>query len=184
MLTIVLAAVIFIGGCNTEKKSAVPQTLSNVTVRTASSPAAIFPAGKKYAFVKFASDNVQDAEVGKIDQRIQTALSNELKKKGYKPGEYSDVSFFVAYALGLQQDIDVLVSKSKTQGNEWIVAIVAPNDYVTGALLVQVIDAKSMEPVWLGVFNADVTLASVSEKEKQERVGYAVHELLKAFPPK
>ena len=59
-----------------------------------------------------------------------------------------------------------------------------PNDYVTGALLVQIIDAKSMEPVWLGAFNADMTLTSVSEQEKQERVGYAVHELLKNFPPK
>jgi len=45
------------------------------------------------------------------------------------------------------------------------------------------IDAKSMEPVWLGVFNADITLASVSEQEKQERVNYAVRELLKPFPP-
>jgi hypothetical protein len=59
-----------------------------------------------------------------------------------------------------------------------------PNDYVTGALLVQVIDAKTLEPVWLGVFNADITIASVSEKEKQERVGYAVQKLLTAFPPK
>jgi len=28
------------------------------------------------------------------------------------------------------------VGKSKIQGNEWITAIVTPNDYVNGALLV------------------------------------------------
>jgi hypothetical protein len=184
IVSIMLAAVIFIGGCNSEKKAAVPQTFSNVSVRTASSPDAKFPAGSKYAFVKFVSASEQDDEAGMIYQRIQKSLSSELKKKGYKPGGYSDVSFFVSYALGLQQEINVLVGESKTQGKEWIAAIVVPNDYVTGALLVQVIDAKTMEPVWLGVFNADVALASVSEKEKQERVGYAVQKLLTAFPPK
>ena len=166
------------------KKAAVPQTLSNVNVRTSFSPNAKFPAGSKYAFVKFASDSEKDDEASMIYQRIQTALSGELKKKGYKPGEYAEINFFVAYTLQLQQQIDILVGKSKVQGNEWIVALVSPDDYVSGALLVQIIDAKSMEPVWLGVFNADIAITSVSEPEKQERVGYAVHELLKAFPPK
>jgi len=41
-----------------------------------------------------------------------------------------------------------------------------------------------MEPVWLGAFNADVVLKSVSEQEKQAESGYAVRELLKPFPPK
>ena len=81
-------------------------------------------------------------------------------------------------------DINILVGKSKIEGNEWISALVVPNDYVSGALLVQIIDAKSMEPAGLGVFNAYITLAFVSEQEKQERVGYAVRELLKTFPPK
>jgi hypothetical protein len=184
ILSIVLAAIVFVGGCNMDNKAATPQTFSNVSVRTASSPAAKFPTGSKYAFVKFASESEQGDEASLIYERIQKSLNSELKKKGYKPGGYSDVNFFVSYVIGLQQEINVLVNESKTQGNEWIAAIVVPNDYVTGALLVQVIDAKTMEPVWLGVFNADITIASVSEKEKQERVGYAVQNLLKAFPPK
>jgi hypothetical protein len=184
ILCIVLAAFIVVGGCNLEKKATVPQTLSNMTVRTSYSPDAKFPKGSKYAFLKFAYDSDQGTEAGMIDRRIQTALSDELKKKGYKPGEYGDVRFLVAYTLGLQHQIGILVGKSKVQGNEWIAAVVVPNDYVSGALLVQVIDAKSMEPVWLGVFNADVALASVSEQQKQERVAYAVHALLKTFPPK
>ncbi len=184
ILSIILAVVIVVGGCSFEKKATEPQTLSNVSVRTSYSPNAKFPAGSKYAFVEFASDSEQGTEAGMINQRIRTSLSNELKKKGYKIGEYSDIGFFVAYTLQFQQQIDILVSKSKVQGNEWITALVVPNDYVSGALLVQIIDAKSMEPVWLGVFNADVALASVSEREKQERVGYAIHKLLQAFPPK
>ncbi|MCI0499886.1 MAG: DUF4136 domain-containing protein [Planctomycetales bacterium] len=181
---LILAAVVGVGGCNLEKKAVLPQTLSNVSVRTSYSPAAKFPAGSKYAFVTFASDSEESAEADKINHRIQASLSDALKTKGYKPGQYAEVHFFVAYTIALQHQIDVLVGKSEAHGSEWISAIVVPNDYVSGALLVQVIDAKSMEPVWLGAFNADLSLASVNEQQKQERVKFAVHELLKSFPPK
>jgi hypothetical protein len=182
-LFVILAAVILAVGCDLGKKTT-PSTLTNTGIRTSYNPSSKFPASSKYAFVQFASDDSQDSEVAMVDGRIKKALAGELKKKGYKPGEYEGVDFFVVYALGLQQQIDVLVAKSKVQGNEWITAVVAPSDYVNGALVVQMIDAKSMEPVWLGVFNADVALKSVSEQEKQERVKYAVSELLKSFPPK
>lgn len=181
LLSVILSSVIVLCGCNINEKKG-SETLSNVAVRTSSKPAATFPAGSKYAFVTFASDSEQ-TEPDAIDQRIQSSLSAELKKKGYKPANSSDVTFFVAYTLALQQQFDVLIAKSQVQGNEWIAGLVVPDDYVSGALLVQVIDAKSMEPVWIGVFNADVAITQVSEKEKQERVGFAVKQLLKSFPP-
>lgn len=180
----ILVAVIGIGGCTMGKKTATPGTLSNVGVRTSFSPAAQFPRGSHYAFVQFAAASDRSEEEARIEQRLRTSLSNELKNKGYKPGEYSDIDFFVVYTLGLQHEIEVLIGKSKVQGNEWITALVAPNDYVSGALLVQMIDAKKMEPVWLGVFNAEVALVSISERDKQERADFAVRELLKQFPPK
>jgi hypothetical protein len=183
ILSIILAVAIFAGGCNVERKTAVPETFSNVSVRTSYSPTAKFPAGSKYAFVEFASDNEQEPELALIYQRIQTALGDQLKKKGFKFAKYGDVDFFVAYTVGLQHEINILAAKSKEPGNNWIGVIVIPNDYVSGALLVQVIDARSMEPVWLGVFNADIEMVSVSEKQKQQRVAYAVRELLKTFPP-
>lgn len=181
---LVLASVFVSGGCHFGKKDPLPQTLSNVIVTTSSSPAAQFPTGSKYAFVAFAEDQEQSDEAGQVDQRIQNALSAELKRKGFRPGSYTDINFFVAYTYGLQQQVDVLVAKSKEQGNEWISIVVAAKDYVNGAMLVQVIDARSMEPVWLGVFNADIQLASVDEQTKQERVGYAVRQLLQTFPQK
>jgi hypothetical protein len=182
--SIILTAAILGGGCHSQREASMPQTLSNVKVTTAFSPGTKLPASGKYAFVAFASESEQDPEIAVIDQRIQASLSGELKKKGYQPGEYGDIRFFVAYSLGLQQQLDVLIAKSETEGNEWIGALVIPNDYVSGALLVQIIDAQRMEPVWLGVFNADIAIASVSEQDKQERVSYAVRELLKSFPPR
>lgn len=179
----IMAAGITLGGCHSENKT-VPQTLSNVNVTTSYSSAAKYPAGSSYAFVTFASDEGRGDTADQIDRRIQKALSDELTKKGYKPGAYAGINFFVAYTFGLQQQIDVLIGKSRVQGNEWISVVTTAKDYVNGALLVQIIDAKSMEPVWLGVVNADIRLVAVSEQAKRERVEYAVRELLKAFPPK
>jgi hypothetical protein len=181
---VLMVAVVTLSGCQMGKPAAVPATFSNVSVVTAADPSAKFPSGSRYAFVKYAADSDKTGEAAMVQQRIEKAMTEELKKKGFKPGEYSDIRFFVAYTIGLQHEIDVLLGKSKEQGKEWITAVVMPRDYVTGALLVQVIDAKSMEPVWLGVFNADMQLVSVDEQAKRERVGYAVHEVLKSFPPK
>ena len=58
------------------------------------------------------------------------------------------------------------------------------DDYVKGALLVEVIDARKFKPIWRGLCNANVTLNDVAEKEKDERVNYAVKELLRTFPRK
>jgi len=183
ILCIILTAVVFAGGCSSEKKASVPETFSNVTVRATYNPDAQFTKGSKYAFVKYASDSEQGSELAMIDQRIQTALDKQLREKGFKPAENKGVDFFVAYTIGLQQEINVLAAQSKEKGNEWINVLVIPNDYVNGAVLVKIIDAKSMEPTWLGIFNADITLATVSEQQKQQRVAYAVRELLKTFPP-
>lgn len=183
-LCISLMSVILAAGCNLSNKTTPPSTFANVAVRTSYDPSSKFPAGAKYAFVQFASGVLQDSEAGMIDQRLKSALSAKLNQKGYKAGEYEEIDFFVVYGLDIWQQIDVLGAKSKVEGNEWIAAIAAANDYVNGALVLQMIDAKSMQPVWVGVFNADVELKSVSEKEKQQRVNYAVSELLKSFPPK
>jgi hypothetical protein len=126
-----------------------------------------FSRGSHYAFVQFAAA-VTAVKRGQIEQRLRTSLSNELKSKGYKPGEYSDIDFFVVYTLGLQHEIEVLIGKSKVQGNEWITALVAPNDYVSGALLVQMIDAKKMEPCG-GCVKAIVALVSIARPTNTKR---------------
>ncbi len=183
ILSIVLAAFVFVCGCASEKNTSMPETLSNVAVRTSYNPDAKFPKGSKYAFVTFASDIDKGPEFALIEKRIQTAMDKQLKEKGFKPAENKGVDFFVAYTIGLQHEINVLAAQSKEKGNEWINVLVIPDDYVNGAVLVKVIDARNMEPAWLGIFNADITLKTISEEQKQQRAAYAVKELLKTFPP-
>jgi hypothetical protein len=106
-------AILTISGCATSKKAEMPPTFSNVSVRTSYSPTAKFPAGSKYTFVKFASDSDPSGEAEMIAQRVQTALINELKEKGYKLSEYTDIDFFVAYTGRIQQQINMRQLKAR-----------------------------------------------------------------------
>jgi hypothetical protein len=181
---LLVAGVLVTSGCNYGKTAAVPESLSNVRVVSAFSPDAKYAAGSKYAFVKLAEDSELEGEAALVQQRIEKAMVAELKKKGYKPSKLTDTKFFVVYTGAIAAQMDVLAAKGQNQGNEWIMAVVQPRDYVSGALLVEVIDAKTMEPVWLGVFNSDIALAKVTEEAKRERVAYAVRQVLASFPPK
>ncbi len=176
----ILAAVILIGAC---RKNTPPKTLSNMNVKTSSSPEARFPAGSQYALVKQTFDMSQQGEAAAINQRIQTALTNELAAKGYNAGNPAEADFFVGYSLKVQQEMDDLMGLSKEQGNEWMAAILSPEGYASGAFFVQIVNARKKKPVWMGVFNAEISLAEVSEQKKQARIAYAVRELLKSFSP-
>jgi hypothetical protein len=94
------------------------------------------------------------------------------------------VDFLVNYDASLSQDFYLLAAKYEQEGEEWIKVVGFADDYMKGALLVEVIDARKLKPIWRGVCNANVTLDEIAEEEKDERVNYAVKELLRTFPPK
>lgn len=177
---VILAAAIATVGC---KKNTPPKTFSNMTVKTSSSPDAKFPAGSQFALVKQVFDVSQVDEAARINQRIQTALVDELTAKGYKASDSAEADFLVGYSLKVAQEMDDLAMISQERGNEWIASILSPEGYAGGALFVQIVDPRKKAPVWLGIFNAEISLASVTEQKKQERVAYAVRELLKSFSP-
>ena len=43
------------------------------------------------------------------------------------------------------------------------------DNFIKGSLVVDVIDVKSLKPVWRGICNANIALAPVSEQEKGTR---------------
>ncbi|MHC4553071.1 MAG: DUF4136 domain-containing protein, partial [Planctomycetota bacterium] len=69
-------------------------------------------------------------------------------------------------------------------GEEWITVVGMPDDFIEGALVVDVIDYTNLRTVWRGVCHVNIALLEVSETEKQQRVQYAVKKLLETFPPK
>ncbi len=180
ILFLVLAAAIAMTGCSKNKP---PKTFSKMSVKTSCNPEVKYPAGSRYALVKQVFELSENNEAAMINQRIQTALFNELTTKGYQMGEPTEADFLVGYSLKVQQEMDSLEALSKEQGNEWMGGILSPENVAGGALFVQIVDARNRVPVWLGVFNAEISLAAVSEQKKQERVAYAIRELLKSFTP-
>ena len=50
--------------------------------------------------------------------------------------------------------------------------------------MLEVSDARTGRTVWSAIWNANIALDEVSDQHKQERIVYAVEQLLKTFPPK
>ena len=180
IVLLVIATAIIMAGCGKNKP---PKTFSDMSIKTSSNPEVKYPAGSRYALIKQVFELSQNDEAAMINQRIQTALFNDLTTKGYRVSEPAEADFLVGYSLKVRQEVDILTTLSKEQGNEWIGGILSPENFAGGAFFVQIVDARKREPVWLGVFNAEISLAVVSEQKKQERVAYAVRELLKSFSP-
>lgn len=171
-----------ISGCS--KPLEQPETMSDMQVVTTYNPQAAFPKSAAYTFLRERpeqEDLPEDAQV--IVRRLRDAIKDQLKDKKYKSAK-DQIDYIVDYEIVAEYSIGVLAERSEIQGEEWITVIGVPSDFIKGALVIDVIDAVKLKPVWRGVCNANIALAEVSEDEKDRRAQYAVQELLKTFPPK
>jgi hypothetical protein len=83
-----------------------------------------------------------------------------------------------------EQGLQFLAARAETSDQEWLSIVGIPDEFIKGSLVIDVIEAKTLKPVWRGICNANVASVGVSEKEKDKRVKYAVQQMLKTFPPK
>ena len=182
MLISCVLVVVFMVGCG--KPLEQPSTMSDVVVVTAHAPQASFPKSAHYAFMR---QRPEDSDIADEDmeiiRRLRDAIKDDLKSKKYKPGK-GEIDYIIDYQIVAQQNMTVLAERSQIQGSEWITVVGVPDDFVQGALVIDVIDAATLKPVWRGLCNANIALDEVDDAEKDLRARYAVQELLKAFPPK
>ena len=174
----------FITGCSSSQKP-VPATISDIVVSTTYDPEAKFPRMAYYAFLRKRPEREGlPPEATLIVRRIRDSIKHELKSKGYQTYKDHEIDYLVDYQIAMQHNISVLAERSEIAGQEWISIVGIPDDFVQGALVLDVIDVNTLKPVWRGVCNADIVLAPVSEEEKELRVRYVIQQLLKTFPPK
>ena len=182
MLISGLLAVVTIGGCT--KTLEQPASMSDIQVVTTYAPQAAFPKSASYAFLRQRPEQEAGSDEAKvIIRRLRDAIKGELASKGYKQAK-GEIDYIVDYLLVAQYSMSILAERSEIQGEEWISVVGVPDDFVQGALVIDVIDTATLKPVWRGLCNANIALDEVSDEEKNQRAGYAVQELLKTFPPK
>ena len=158
--------------------------MKDMQIVTAYDPQATFPASAKFAFLRQRPEEIpMDEESQGIIRRVRDAVKDELKSKKYKPGKY-EIDYIVDYQIVAQQNMSILAERAEIEGEKWIAVVGVPDDFVQGALVIDVIDAKDLSPVWRGLCNVNIALDEVSDEEKNLRAQFAVQELLKTFPPK
>ena len=182
MLISGLLAIVIVGGCT--KTLEQPESMSDIQVVTTYAPQAVFPASASYAFLRMRpeQENVSD-EAKVIVRRLRDAIKDELSSKRYKPAK-GEIDYIVDYQLVAQYSVSILAERTQEDGQDWLTVVGVPDDFVQGALVIDVIDTATLKPVWRGLCNANIALADVTDEERNQRARYAVQELLKTFPPK
>jgi hypothetical protein len=181
---VLLVAIVIISGCIPNQDVNVkPATMSDIAIVTTYAPQVKIPRSGVYVLVRTEPENLtsQDAL---ISNRIRTALKDEFKAKGYKYYDDSNLDLLVDYTIVAQQSVSILAQRSQVAGREWMTVVGVPDNFITGSVVVDIIDPKTFEPIWRGLINANIATAPVSEEEKQKRVKYAIQKLLNTFPPK
>ena len=181
-VAIIISAIVFTGCNQTEK---VPETISDMVIGTTYDPNANFQDSATYAFLRDEPEKESlQPEVISIVKRVRQALENELNTKRYSISKCEKSVYIVDYHIVAEQSIQILATRTETTDKEWLSIIGIPANFIKGSIVVDVIEVKTLKPIWRGLCNANVVSFEVSEKEKDKRVKYAVRQMLKTFPPK
>ena len=108
-----------------------------------------------------------------LDARIKLAVDERFRTKGYEQAHAPD--FFVAYHVGARNRVDV---------TRWGYAYgrVSVTQHREGTLILDVIDARSMQLVWSGYAQGALD-PGASTREREQRLKQVVEKMLASFPP-
>ena len=182
VLFIMVTNIVF-SGCSSHQQ-VLPSTISDIVISTTYDPKAKFPNSATYAFLR--KDPEQEGlppEAESIVKRLREAIQDGLKSKKYKISKDGEIDYLIDYHIVATRNVEILAKRTQLSGQEWLSIVGIPDNFIKGSLVIDAIDVKSLKPVWRGVCNANIALASVSEQDKQTRARYAVRQLLKTFPP-
>lgn len=137
------------------------------------------------------------ADNSAVDMRIRIAVGSQLRLKGYQKLSEGKPDFYVAYHIGLKDLSPTVSSQYYSDGMAGRAFSYSANtraakgekptisetpSYLTGSLLIDVIDAASNKLVWRGTAAGEVD-PGLTSKERDERTRTLVHNIMSHFPP-
>jgi hypothetical protein len=111
-----------------------------------------------------------------IERRITNALGKELEAKGFRLSRPENATLFVSFKVVIDEE----ARKELIEGSDLFSELLSEKKLHNGSLVVELLN-RNRNAVWCGAYNADIVI-NVSEKEKDERVAYAVKEIFRNFP--
>jgi hypothetical protein len=159
-----------------------------------------FSAYHTYAWLSDDQEKTGDrrADSSTVDMRIRIAVATQLRLKGYQALPEGKPDFYVAYHVGLRDsspDISTPYYSDGMAGHAFarsadsrMAGKAAPTmsetpSYLTGSLLIDIIDAGSQKLVWRGTANGEVD-PGLTSQQRDERTKAIVQKILSSFPPK
>jgi hypothetical protein len=112
-------------------------------------------------------------------QRIVAAVDRQLAAKGSRQVDaVADADLLVTYLVVLSQD--VAVSGNRTGVNRWASARVEA--VPVGALIVNIVNARTHATVWRGMVSRDLD-PKADPEQREKNLNKAVEKLFKHYPP-
>jgi len=159
-----------------------------------------FSAYHTYAWMSGDQEKTGDrrADSSAVDMRIRIAVGTQLRLKGYQTLPEGTPDFFVAYHVGLKDSSPSISTQYYSDGmaghafshsaDSRSASGAAPSlnetaSYLTGSLLIDVIDAGTKKLVWRGTAAGEVD-PGLTSQQRGERTKAIVHSILSHFPPK
>jgi hypothetical protein len=140
------------------------------------------------------------ADSSGVDMRIRIAVGTQLRLKGYQALPEGKPDFYVAYHIGLKDNSPSISTQYYSDGMAGrafshsadtrsagkpapAVNETSSSSYLTGSLLIDIIDAASQKLVWRGTANGEVD-PGLTSQQRDERTKAIVQKVLSHFPPK
>ena len=155
---------------------------------------------RTYAWLSGDQEKTGDrrADSSAVDMRMRIAVATQLRLKGYQALPEGKPDFYVAYHIGLKDNApsvstpyysDGMAGHAFAHSADTRTAGKPPNtvndspSYLTGALLIDIIDAGSQKLVWRGTAAGEVD-PGLTSQQRDERTKAIVQSILSHFPPK
>jgi hypothetical protein len=137
---------------------------------------------KTYAWAQGASVNDELNH-----KRIIAAVEAQLAAKGFTKVEASEnPDVLVAYSARFGRDVQVTGYSTGWGGTRWgpgRTGSARVEETVTGALSVDIVDAKTKSILWRGIARKDLDVDASPEK-RNKNINKAMEKLFKNYPPK
>ena len=159
-----------------------------------------FSGYRTYAWLSADQEKTGDrrADSSSVDMRIRIAVGTQLRLKGYQSLAEGKPDFYVAYHIGLKDSSPDISTQyysdgmaghafahsadTRSAGKAAAPAVSETPSYLTGSLLIDVIDAGSQKLVWRGTAAGEVD-PGLTSQQRDERTRAIVQKILSQFPP-
>ncbi len=159
---------------------------SSLNISTDFDPTQDFSKYKTYRWARIKERDPNDILSKNImlRKRVQVAVNNKLKEKGFTKLDRGKPDFIVFVHAGVQQRMNVYHHGGYYYGGWWgpYGGYTSVSHYKQGTLVVDIVDTNEKELSWRGIAS-DVVQYYSDPEALQEELDYVIAAMLEDFPP-